>query len=345
MTNYDNVKGWVVGVFILAIFILAFLVIKPIVIPIVFGLLFAYIFSPVYKKILSWVKWKNLSASLLMIGLAVLTIIPIVYFVPIIVKQVFGIYVLLQKINMSNFLNKFLDAHMSIVMGKNLNNIIGQTFSGLINNFTSLIVDLPSLLLQLAVFLFTFYFAIRDSYELKRYVSSLSPFSAATEKKFMKEFRGITNGIIYGQVFVGILQGLLVGAGLLLLGFPEVMTLTFLACAFAIIPILGSWVVWFPIGIMLLVKGEIFSGVFLLLYGIFFVSTIDNILKPYILSKRSNLPISLSIIGIIGGLYFFGISGLILGPLVLAYVLIIIEFYRQGNLKDLFIKNKNEIKN
>jgi predicted PurR-regulated permease PerM len=68
----------------------------------------------------------------------------------------------------------------------------------------------------------------------------------------------------------------------------------------------------------------------------FFISLIDNVLRPYILSKRSSLPIVLSVIGTIGGLYFFGIVGLVLGPLILAYVLIIIEFYQQGKLNELF---------
>ena len=104
------------------------------------------------------------------------------------------------------------------------------------------------------------------------------------------------------------------------------------------IPVLGSWIVWMPVGLFLIFTGQTFDGIFLLLYGALFISTIDNLIRPYILSKQSNLPIALSVIGTIGGLYFFGIAGLILGPLVLAYVLIIIEFYQQGKLKDLFNK-------
>ena len=76
----------------------------------------------------------------------------------------------------------------------------------------------------------------------------------------------------------------------------------------------------------------------MLLYGGLFVSTIDNLVRPYLLSKRSNLPIALSIIGTIGGFYSFGIAGLILGPLILAYCLIILEFYREGRLDELFKK-------
>jgi predicted PurR-regulated permease PerM len=171
---------------------------------------------------------------------------------------------------------------------------------------------------------------------LKEYVAKLSPFSNSTEKKFLKEFRGITDAIIFGQVFIGILQGLLLGAGLYLLGVPNALTLTFVAAILSVIPILGAWLVWFPVGIILLMTGKTFSGIFILLYGAFFVSLIDNFLRPYILSKRSNLHIVLSVIGTIGGLYLFGIVGLILGPLILAYVIIIIEFYQQGKLNELF---------
>jgi len=93
-----------------------------------------------------------------------------------------------------------------------------------------------------------------------------------------------------------------------------------------------------PAGIFLIIAGQTFSGIFMLLYGAIFISTIDNLLRPYFLSRQSNLPVALSVIGTIGGLYFFGIAGLILGPLVLAYALIIIEFYQQGKLKELFNK-------
>jgi len=192
--------------------------------------------------------------------------------------------------------------------------------------------------LKFAVFLFTFFFAIRDSTELKNYLSSLSPFSNSTELKFLKELRGITNVIVFGQVLIGILQGLALGIGLFFLGVPNALILTFLASLISMIPILGSWLVWLPVSLYLLAIGQTFQGIFLLLYGSLFVSSMDNIIRPYLLSKHSNLPIVLSVIGTIGGLYLFGIAGLVLGPLVLAYVLIIIEFYQEGKLNDLFKK-------
>jgi len=323
---------------IAGIFILTFFILRPIILAIIFGLLCAYIFNPIYRRIKRYVPGRNLSAFVFITLLTIVVVIPLVYVVPLLVRQTFDTFVLLQNFDMADYLGNFIKGDLAGTIAVHLDNIIGKTFSSLLGQLTNILVNLPSLLLQSAVFLFTFFFAIRDSEELKKYITTLSPFSVENEKKFMREFRGITNAIIFGQVLIGIIQGLALGAGLFFLGVPNVLVLTFVACIVSIIPVLGSWLVWFPVGIFLLISSQTFAGVFLLLYGALFVSTIDNILRPYILSKQSNLPVVLSVIGTIGGLYLFGIAGLILGPLILAYLLIIIEFYQQGKLNELFSK-------
>ncbi len=338
MADSRDVKRGIAGALIFGIFVLAFFVLKPIIIPIIFGLLFAYIFNPIYKAIQPRIKIKGLTAFILLLGIVIVVAVPTIYLVPILVKQIFETYVLFQNFNFGTLFSGFIAGGVSPTFVASFNNIVSKFFSTLLSQFTNILVNLPSLILQFIVFLFTFYFAIKEGDELRRYISTLSPFSDATEKKFLQEFRGITNAIVFGQVFIGIIQGLAVGLGLLFLGVPKVLTLTFIASIVSMIPVLGSWIVWFPVGMVLLITGKTFSGIFLLLYGVLFVSIIDNFLRPYILSRQSNLPIALSIIGTIGGLYFFGIAGLLLGPLVLAYVLIIIEFYQRGKLKELFNK-------
>jgi predicted PurR-regulated permease PerM len=338
MADHRDIKRGLVGAIILSIFVLTFLILRPIIIPIVFGLLFAYISSPLYKKIYSKIRGKNISALILIAILILVVAAPILYITPILVNQIFETYVSVQNIDMGEVVGRLIKGDLSTSIAANIDNIIGQIFSSLLNQFKALLINLPSLLLQFAVFLFTFYFAIRDSDKLRGYMCTLSPFSDKTEEKFMKEFRGITNAIIFGQVLIGIIQGLVLGAGLFFLGVPRTLILTFTACIVSIIPILGSWIVWLPVGLYLLMIGQTFNGIFLLLYGALFVSVIDNLIRPYLLSKQSNLPVVLSVIGTIGGLYFFGIAGLVLGPLILAYALIIIEFYQKGKLKDLFNK-------
>ncbi len=338
MIESGDIKRVVVAVLILAIFTLTFFVIKPIIIPIIFGLLFSYIFGPIYKAIQKRVKNKNIAALLLVLGLILIIAVPMVYFVPMIVNQTFDIYVTIQNLNLSEILQHFVAGDIASSLARNMDNMIGQFFIAFLNQFKEILLNLPSIIFQFAVFLFTSYFATRDAEKLGTYIRSLSPFSRVTEKRFLQEFRGITNAILFGQVLIGIIQGLALGAGLFFLGVPKALVLSFVATLVSIIPVLGSWLVWFPVSVYLLVAGKTFSGVFLLFYGALFVSSIDNLIRPYILSKRSNLPIALSLIGTIGGLLFFGIAGLVLGPLIIAYSLIIIDFYQQGKLKDLFNK-------
>ncbi len=338
MTESIDIKRVVVGGLILSVFVLTFFIVKPIIMPIIFGLLFAYIFGPIYKILKKTIKNKNVAAFLLVLGLTLMVAIPVLYFVPTIVNQTFEVYVMLQNLNLTEIISKFVNVDVASTLAINLDNIIGQFFSAFLNQFKNILIDLPSLIFQFVVFLFTFYFAVRDETELKKYINTLSPFSKTTESKFFKEFRGITNAIVFGQVLIGVVQGLALGAGLFFLGVPNSLILTVITALISIIPILGSWLIWLPVSIYLLIGGQTFAGIFLALYGALFVSSIDNLIRPYILSKRSNLPVALSLIGTIGGLFFFGIAGLVLGPLVIAYALIIINFYREGKLKDLFNK-------
>jgi predicted PurR-regulated permease PerM len=338
MANPHNIKRGLVGIIVLAIFALTFLIVKPLIIPIILGLLFSYIFRPVYKKIYKAVRNKSLAASLLVVGLIAVIALPVIYFLELIVVQGVEAYVSVQNLNLTEILSNFIDSEIVSVIAINLDNIIGAAFSLFLTQLKDILVNLPSLLFQFVVFLFTFYFATRDAEKFQTYISSLSPFSATTEKKFFKEFRGITNAIIFGQVLIGVIQGLALGAGLFFLGVPNVLILTLVAAMLSMIPVLGSWLVWLPVSVFLLVTDQTFAGVFLILYGGLFVSSIDNLLRPYILSKQSTLPVALSLIGTVGGLLFFGIVGLVLGPLIIAYALIIVELYRRGKLKDLFIK-------
>ena len=336
MEKSHIVKQGLASLFILGIFVLAFIVLKPIIIPIIFGLLFGYIFSPVYKRIKKYLKGSNISAFLLLGGLIVLIAVPLIYLIPMLGRQIFELYVLLQNTNFVGILSRFFEEDLAATMAIHLDNIFGNIFPVLVGGVSDFLRNLPKFLLQFAVFLFTFYFVVRDLDKLTEFISDLSPFSKSTEKKFLTEFRGITNAIVFGQVLIGIIQGLVLGAALFFLGVPKALLLTVITSIVSMIPVLGSWLVWLPVGIILLATGKVFSGIFILLYGALFVSLIDNFLRPYFLSKRSNLPIVLSVIGTIGGLFVFGIAGLVLGPLILAYVLIILEFYKQGKLNELF---------
>ena len=177
MKKSHIVNQGLASLIILGIFILAFIVLKPIILPIIFGLLFGYIFSPVYKRIKKHLGGSNISAFLLLGGLIVLIVVPLIYLIPMLGRQIFELYVLLQNTNFNEILSRFFEGEIATRIAIQLDNVFANIFPALVGGVSDFLRDLPKFLLQLAVFLFTFYFVVRDLDKLTEFISELSPFS------------------------------------------------------------------------------------------------------------------------------------------------------------------------
>jgi predicted PurR-regulated permease PerM len=337
-------KKWVAKIIILIfvsiLILITFLMLKGIIISILLALILAYILYPAYKKTLKYVKEKNTAVILVLLVLLVVIAIPIIYLIPIIIQQTFDTYIEVQKINFADTLGKIfpnlLKPEILSLISSNINSLVTKSLSAVITQLTDFILDFTNFLLQLAVFLFTFYFSVRDAEKLREYAQKVSPFSAKTENKFLEEFRNITNAIVYGQFLIGLVQAIALGLGLFVLGVPKALILSIIGLFVCLIPILGAWLIWLPVSIYLIISGNTTEGIALFIYGALFISLIDNLLRTVFLTHKTHLSLPLSMIGIIGGLYYFGISGILIGPLVIAYLLIIVDFYKEGNLNELF---------
>jgi predicted PurR-regulated permease PerM len=249
-------------------------------------------------------------------------------------------YLYIQKIDLPSNIGKvvslFLSDETARVVAVQVNLFVSKFFSFSLTSVSGIFSDLPRILFQIFVTILTFFFVTRDGDKIRKYLSELSPLSTSTEDKFADAFRGVTNSIVFGQLLTGLIQGLALGLGLWILGVPKVFFLTVIAIFLSIIPMIGAWLVWVPVSLFLLVSGQTVNGTILFFYGLLFVSTLDNFLRPYFISRKTNLNLFIAIIGTIGGLYSFGFIGLILGPLILSYFLIVIEFYKEGKLNELF---------
>ncbi|MEK6820445.1 MAG: AI-2E family transporter [Nanoarchaeota archaeon] len=322
--------------------LLAVLILWPILTSIVAGLILSYIFYPAYKKVFGIVREKNISALIIILLVLFLIFIPVWFFLPLIVQQIFNVYLYLQNINLSELFIKALpnlaQADFSRDFTVALNTFFSNIASKILSSFSSILLDLPSILLKTAVVFFVFFFGMRDAELLLDYVKTLSPFSKSLERDLEKKFRGITSSVIYGFIIVGILQGILTGVGLFIFRMPNALVLTILAVLGAIIPVLGAWIVWLPSSVYLLVSGHLVSGIGLALYGSLFVSWIDNIIKPYIVARKIKISSAVVLIGMIGGLIVFGILGLIIGPLILSYLLLFLDAYRKRKFPSLFFQ-------
>lgn len=319
--------------------VLAFLLIKPVIFSVLAGLILAYILNPVYKKINGYVDNRTLSAFLMLILIAIVVIIPLWFITPIIIQQVFEIFrssqsLDLQKVITSMFptASEQFTAQLTVTLGS----IISKATSGILSSLVNLFLDLPTIIINFFLTGFVFFYTLRDSDRLIKFVSGLSPLNKEKEKMLIDQFKGITDAIVYGLFIVGFIQGILAGLGLLIFGVDNALVLTILATFVSVIPLLGPYIVWIPVSVFLFASKPLWIAIAYLLYNLIIVSTLDNVLRSYLISRRTNLSPAIVLIGMFGGVFLFGIMGLLLGPLILAYFIIFLRSYKDKNLYSLF---------
>jgi predicted PurR-regulated permease PerM len=127
----------------------------------------------------------------------------------------------------------------------------------------------------------------------------------------------VTTGVVYGLLGTAVAQGFLTALGLWISGVPRPVLLGVIAGVISILPV-GAPVVWLPAAIWLFATGETGWGIFLVLYGALGISSVDNVIRPWLIARGADLPLLLTILGALGGVFAFGFLGLFLGPVLLA---------------------------
>lgn len=335
-----DVKKLTLIILIVLLLVLVYVIVKPVLIASIGGLILAYMFTPFYKKVTALVKNRTLAATLVSFTILICLFVVLWFIIPLIMQQVFEIFSYSQKFDAQKFI-KVLFPHSAerfiVQLSVTINELIGKASSTVLNSLLDVFLELPNIMINLFVAGFVFFFALRDAQQFNTFFKGLSPFSEAKEKVLVKHFKDVTDSVIYGQIIVGIVQGLLAGIGFLAFGVDNALVLTLLAIFFSIIPFIGPAIVWIPVAVYLFSSGNDTAAFIYLAYNILIVSLVDNFLRSYLVSRKTNLSPALIMIGMIGGIYIFGILGLVIGPLALAYLLTLVESFKDKSLYSLFV--------
>lgn len=179
------------------------------------------------------------------------------------------------------------------------------------------------------VMLFIMYYGFKDGLALKQFIAEILPLRERYKDVLFEEMTEVVDAVFIGQIFVSLVQGALGGLGFWAFGIPNPFFWGFVMTILAILPIIGTPVVWVPAGIYMLIIGDTFAGVGILLYGTVIVSTVDNFLKPKVIGDRAQIHPAVVLLGVVGGLALFGFIGFLLGPLVLAIFAVLLRLFGQ----------------
>jgi predicted PurR-regulated permease PerM len=131
--------------------------------------------------------------------------------------------------------------------------------------------------------------------------------------------------MVYGTGVTALVQGVLIAIGFAVVGLPSPIVFGVLAALLALVPLAGTPVVWVPAVLVLAAQERWYAAIFLLIWGSL-VATVDNVLRPMLVSGRAQVGTLTVFIGVLGGVSAFGPIGVILGPLVLALIIALVRF-------------------
>ena len=149
----------------------------------------------------------------------------------------------------------------------------------------------------------------------------------AYEKMLYEKCRSTSVATLESAFIIGGVQGTIGGILFWITGVPGALVWGVVMMAFSILPALGSFMVWLPAGLIMLALGNVWQGVAILLVGIFIIATVDNLIRPPLLGKDTEMHPLIVLFSTLGGIFLFGVSGFIIGPIIAALFLAIISIY------------------
>jgi predicted PurR-regulated permease PerM len=226
-----------------------------------------------------------------------------------------------------NRVRAFIPGAQSVDLRSLVDEAISRTGGFLAARVGGLLADIVVLLFQLFLTIFALFFFLRDGDGIMRVVRRGLPFEDLRSERMIRQTRDLVYASIAAALVIASLQGLAGGLVFAVLGLGAPVFWGVMMAFLALFPFVGTWVVWVPAAVWLIATGQVVKGVILAVLGATIVGTIDNLLRPAILSGRAQMNGLLMFISLLGGVSTFGLLGLVLGPLVTAIVTGLFEAY------------------
>ncbi len=344
-------------IFLIFILFLTFLsiyllyqILSPFLSSIIWAILLAMIFYPLFQKLQRLLKKRDVLSALIMTLLVFIVIVlPFTLLMASLASEVVDTYHRVEETIKTGQLQAYLERIKEVpilkwilarlsqhidfsqmdplpLLLKNLRQI--STF--IFNQTTFLLKGLSTFIAGFFFTLLCLYYLFKDGSLFFKRLKEVVPLSSKERDLLIRRFKEMIYATIYGGILIAIIQGILGGLSFWALGLPSPIFWGTAMALLSFIPIGGTALIWAPAGIILLVEGAVIKGLLLLGLGVFVISMVDNLLRPFFISTRTNIHPLLLFFAVLGGIQAFGLIGLVAGPLIATLFLTLVEIYIQG---------------
>ena len=203
--------------------------------------------------------------------------------------------------------------------------------ASVLNYSKALVKNVFLIIIKLILIIIALFFVFRDGERVRQQTLSVIPLKDSNKQMLVDTVERVLNAVVYGVFLTCLVQGALGGIGFWATGLPSPLLFGAMMSVSALIPVVGTALIWLPGAVYLLMTGDVAKGIGLIVWGLTAVSSIDNVIRPFFISGRAKLPVLVVAVGGLGGLVAFGVIGVVVGPLLLALSLAFFDIYRHND--------------
>jgi predicted PurR-regulated permease PerM len=327
-------------------FYLAFLILRPFLHTIVLAIILASLFYPLQMHLIKFYRGRTNAAALTVVAvITLLVIIPVFFFISALVSQglesINRINEWISAGNMQRLLEQpeivsyttWIRKHLGffgltkVDLQEYLLQVSKSLGQFLLGRGMGLMRDVASVVFHFFVMIFVTFYLVRDGQEMLAGIKDLSPLREDQENRIINKTKMVARSALLGNFLTALCQGAAGGIGLAIVGIPPVFWGTLIGIS-SLIPFVGTSLVWIPAVAYLMLVGKWKAGIFLILWAVFFVGAIDNFLRPFLMRRQDIMSSFYIFLSIIGGVSYFGLAGILYGPLILGFAAVMLYIYQ-----------------
>lgn len=328
-------------VILIALSVLFFNLIKGYLISLLFGGIFAVIFYPLYKRYNSKFNLPGFNAFFIVMSTTLL----VIFF-----SIILG-YFLFNEVNflLNHFENDFLvNTVNSVLDGCSLSycDSLKDYSEGLFLDYNVLLQKLESYMVSISyvifekslgfitnlfIFFLAFYYFLKDGESFLSFLKSYLPLTNKEKNDLILTYKRVVYAVFGDTLLIAFIQGFLVGIMFWILDIRSPVLWGFVTSFFALIPAIGTGIVWVPGIIYLIVVKKYLAAVVLLIWGVFVVGLVDNVLRPILIKNKIKIHSFLILLSIFGGISVYGILGIFIGPIIISILFAFLKFFKRNS--------------
>ena len=299
------------------------------------GMVLAILFTPLYRRISQSMRQKRTLAALATVTIIlVVVILPLTLITALLLQEGASVFARIQsgELSFGGYFQRLFAAfpswltdllarfglgnpdavHEKMVASLTTGSkfIAGQAFNLGQNTFNFVI--------SFFIMLYLLFFLLRDGEALSERIRRALPLQAEQQRNLSSKFTIVIRATMKGNIAMAVVQGTLGGLAFWFLGIHAAVLWGAIMAFLSLLPAIGAALIWLPAAVYLLVTGATWQGIALLAYGVLVISMVDNILRPLLVGKDTQMPDYVVLISTLGGIAVFGVSGFVIGPVIAA---------------------------